>query len=405
MRTFLLVLVCAAVGVVAGKVQVDAFTKQPDYLIGTELDAAQQQKIAESEVKAQELMRTGVIAESAIPKVEVIGGTDYDFGTMKVGTSRSHEFIFRNVGNAPLKLKMVGSTCKCTVGDVEEGYIEPGHETPVKLTWHVEGILQEFAQTATIETTDPTAKEVKLTITGKIGSTYVADPSLINLGDFRSSNTTERKFRVYSFENQPLKIQGYYADIDLGDLVQVELDTHKLEPGEAPDYADAFYVADGLVRFNPGMMAGPVNSQVRLTVGPDDFPMSIQVVGNCVSDLHVVASSSFNPERNVMTIGNVSAEDGVQHAFFIAAETDRQDVTLELEQIKTAELDEVMDAEIGTPIRTSTRTLFPVKLIIPPGSKEVDRDGSNPSNYGQVIFRSNLETSPKISIYIKVKVQ
>lgn len=38
----------------------------------------------------------------------------------------SHEFKFRNVGNGPLFLDMGGSTCKCTIGDLDKSVLKPG---------------------------------------------------------------------------------------------------------------------------------------------------------------------------------------------------------------------------------------------------------------------------------------
>src|SRR5262245_52451963 len=42
----------------------------------------------------------------------------YNFGTMQRGTTKSHEFVVHNIGDAPLTLANGGTTCKCTIGDV-----------------------------------------------------------------------------------------------------------------------------------------------------------------------------------------------------------------------------------------------------------------------------------------------
>ena len=59
----------------------------------------------------------------------------YDFGSMQRGTSKSHEFVIRNVGNAPLKIWKGTTSCKCTDFVVPEGAIAPGGSAKVKLEW------------------------------------------------------------------------------------------------------------------------------------------------------------------------------------------------------------------------------------------------------------------------------
>src|SRR5262245_58357078 len=49
------------------------------------------------------------------PRAEV-DSANYDFGTMQQGRQKSHTFVFKNRGAAPLTLKVGKPTCKCTVG-------------------------------------------------------------------------------------------------------------------------------------------------------------------------------------------------------------------------------------------------------------------------------------------------
>src|SRR5262245_45718222 len=48
------------------------------------------------------------------PRVEVVE-PNFQFGTMERGRTRSHRFEVKNVGNAPLKLQVGQTSCKCTL--------------------------------------------------------------------------------------------------------------------------------------------------------------------------------------------------------------------------------------------------------------------------------------------------
>src|SRR3954449_6323415 len=92
----------------------------------------------------------------------------YNFGSMQRGTTKSHEFVIRNTGNAPLKIRNGGTTCKCTLSKVADESIPPNGSTKVKLEWTAKADSGPFRQTATILTNDPTQTQVELSVDGQI---------------------------------------------------------------------------------------------------------------------------------------------------------------------------------------------------------------------------------------------
>jgi hypothetical protein len=120
-----------------------------------------------------------VVAKSGPqPKVSV-SETEIEFGRMEVGESRSHDFVFTNVGEAPLTIKMGDTTCQCTYGDLQKGEerkILPGQSQNVKLTWKPEVQTEHFSKGANILTDDPTQKSIGLKIVGIVGSRIAVIP-------------------------------------------------------------------------------------------------------------------------------------------------------------------------------------------------------------------------------------
>jgi hypothetical protein len=165
-------------------------------------------------------------------------------------------------------------------------------------------------------------------------------------------------------------------------------------------------MADITLTINPGMPAGPVNSQVRLMVGKEEIRYSIPVTGKCVSNMSIIASQGYDKEKNLMELGTIKgATGGESPSFYVSAISDRPDLTLEVSHILPKSLANVLKCEIGTPIRSSKRTLFPVKFVIPAGTGPLDLDGSNPNKNGVVDFQSNIEDSGKISVFVRLVVE
>ena len=96
---------------------------------------------------------------------------------MQRGTSKSHDFVIRNTGDAPLKLRAGTTTCKCTLSEVSESAIAPGESTHVKVQWTAKADNGPFRQTANILTNDPLQSNLELTVDGKIMSASGVEPS------------------------------------------------------------------------------------------------------------------------------------------------------------------------------------------------------------------------------------
>lgn len=407
MRTFLIAFVLSILGGGLGFWRAMAEHRRIGDVVGENLDLASLANAAREvdPVGEKSLENSGVVSADSIPKVEVIGGTELDFGTMRVGTERSHPFRIRNSGQAPLELAVLGSTCKCTIGSLGKSKLEPGEETQVTLTWKAEGVLRDFAQTAKIGTNDPRQTEVLLSIRGKIGRTYVVEPEEINFGEFSARESFTKTFKLYSCEETELVTWGYWADLDQP-LIKVEQTIRRLASNEVAEIADARYVADFTVNVSPGLPAGPINGQVHIEAGPDKTPISVRCSGRCVSDLRIVAGTNYDPKINVLSMGTFKSDEGGEKTFMIAArKAADQKVELKLAKILPESLKDHFEVTVGEPSESENQSLFRVSVKIPKGTPPFNRSGTTPKNFVKMSFGTNLDLSNEISINLRLIVE
>src|SRR5262245_14260200 len=110
---------------------------------------------------------TGIpVAENAKPEA-VAPQRDHDFGIMDPMTEGTHDFVIRNEGVAPLRLKVGPTTCKCTVAGVADREIMPGASTTVTLAWNT-GHQIYYSHSATIFTNDPHNDKFEFRLHGKV---------------------------------------------------------------------------------------------------------------------------------------------------------------------------------------------------------------------------------------------
>lgn len=138
---------------------------------------------------------------SALPKA-VASQPEFDFGVMDPLTVGEHTFLIHNRGDAPLKLTVGPTTCKCTLSGLERQEIPPGESASVTLQWNT-GRNEHFAHAGTIYTNDPQRKSLELRVTGNVRVLFGLDEPEIALGTVDPDRPTVVERLIYS---------QYYSD-------------------------------------------------------------------------------------------------------------------------------------------------------------------------------------------------
>lgn len=95
--------------------------------------------------------------------------TTHEFGRMDPSSSATHAFQIINTGDAPLKLKLGPTSCKCTLSGLDKKELQPGEKANVELNWNTGRTRDSyFAQTATVFTNDPLKKAIEFEVKGKV---------------------------------------------------------------------------------------------------------------------------------------------------------------------------------------------------------------------------------------------
>jgi hypothetical protein len=403
MRSILLLLSCIALGFGLAKLDHDRRFAGVENLMGSEKGVSTE--------SSGEAIRSEVekLATQKVGKISVVNGAELDFGLMMKGTKRSHKFVFKNVGQADAKIWFKASTCKCTVGKFTEATLKPDEQTEVELEWKAENILEQFSQTATIGSNCPSQEEIKLVIRGRIGQAYTFDPPSQNLGDLLSMFENEVKFRIYSFQEAPINIGGgQVKDQILSKKVRFEAQEEQiLKPGEIPEMADARRYVDCKVTLLPGLPAGPLNLELQIarnndSAGPEEEFLFYNIRARVVTPIRVIAGDDYNETRNILTMGAAKSSQGLKKSFMLSIRTEdfKGDPNVRIGKL----IPEQLKATIGTPKISATQRIYPILLEIPPGSDPVEFDGTFSKDFGKIVIETDMETSPTIPMYLKIRV-
>ncbi|MCO6046740.1 DUF1573 domain-containing protein [Aeoliella sp. ICT_H6.2] len=335
--------------------------------------------------------------ESDYPKFE-IDAVQYDFGSMQRGTSRKHSFKVTNKGTKPLTVQVVSTTCKCTAGDMAKNPIPPGETEDLTLTWVAKVNAGTFRQTATLETNDPRARRVELTVEGMVNNVSTVEPNQWFFDKLRAEDQRTESLYVMSFEDEDLEIES--ANIENPeDEGKYNIEVVEVPHDELPDAkAKAGYRVD--VTPLGKLPLGPIHDWVMLHTNIKEAEeLRVPIMGTVVGDIELRGPAAYNDVTGSVHFGDVQSEEGAEVKLFLNVGGEHAADT----KFEVAELDpEYLEVELGEP-RKLRDDLYhvPLTLRLPPGLPPAIRNGTGQGEGGSVVLKTNHPTSPEISFGVR----
>ncbi len=357
------------------------------------------------DVEKAAVSKTEVTESAQMPKVEVVGGTTFDFGNMQQGASKQHTFVFRNIGKAPLKLQNQGSSCRCTIGTLKDSVLEPGQETGVTLDWKATGVLNQFSQTATIGTNDPEHSQVLLTVRGLVSRTVIIEPSTITLGDISVTEGAKQSAFIFGYGEDKLEVTNMrWENERSATLGSVEITPVDVDKETFPHHDKANGAARLDLVIKPGMALGPVDSKIIFDTNIKNIAnLELTVTGKIVGDIQILGGSSYDVERNLYNFGTVNKAQGAVARLHISAQgPQRNDLKFEVAEVIPAES---LQVTVGEPKRQNNRTLYPLTCTIPENAPAAMFPGTNSTNFGKVIIKTNHPSIPEVRLNLRLIVE
>ena len=356
--------------------------------------------------------------KEALPRVYVPDPVEYDFGVMARNEKRSHSFKVQNIGSGPLTLKVLDTTCKCTVGSLGQDSIMPGKTEEVTLTWEAKSYDREFRQSATIETNDKNQREMIFSVYGKVIQLAMPDLPLVKFTRISRSEPQSFHTNVYGFRDSDLVITGHHcANEAIADYFTVK--TEPLPRSEWPtNFSDITENAKSAVKVSvgikPGLPLGIVRQIIKLTTNKRDIsPIDVTVDISVVSDISVIGSRDFDDEKNTLSIGPVSRASGHESRLFLMVKGIHKDeVDFTVNSIDPAS---ALEATIGEPASISdtdedgnpfvVARRFPLTISVKKDSPVMQRLGSKLGPVGRVVLNTKHPEVEQFDIKVRFETQ
>ena len=341
------------------------------------------------------------------PKVAVDQET-FDLGDAIAGERLEHTFVFSNQGTGTLFLHHnpeTDSTCKCTVGAIDDGEIGPGEQTEVTLTITIEGDTGPFRQQAVIHTNDPQRRRVTLMVTGEI--TRPISPSVRELviGHVAAKEGGSAKFRIYAFHGNDLEILGHRFDPGTGKLFNASF--APLPPEALEDEKELGVKAgwEATVSLKPGLPLGPFQQTIRVRTKSSDVETELEVPirGSIVSDFYI-SGFGWDPDHEVLHLGRIKGREGKKRTVYLLVRGPyRNDVRV----TSASAVPDALHVTAGDPISSGDEKLvrIPLHLEVPPGTPSLNFQGENLGGYGKIVLETTHPEVKQLEILVSLVVE
>ena len=201
---------------------------------------------------------------------------NWDFGYVPAGSSVTHRFVLKNVGDKLLKITKVRPACGCTSAPLSKSDLEPGEATDLEVTFNARNFRGKSSKSVAIMTDDTTTQVINLQFSCDVGSavpTLIFEPQDVNFDTVALGHKASKRLKITNNDIQPISLK--LVEFPQG-LLDAKLKKEKLSIGAVSELT--------LNLVNKNKTEGYFNKTITMEVdGHVDYRVSLSVSGTLVN--------------------------------------------------------------------------------------------------------------------------
>jgi hypothetical protein len=335
----------------------------------------------------------------------VVEQTEFDFGSMERGLTRSHSFPLKNVGGKPLSLEKGSVSCGLCILSVvfDKSPVPPGESAEATITWKANS-MGPFRHSADVATSDPSRPQVQFTIVGKVLNSFRVSPEELVFSGASATNTTTAELRVYLYRGEKLEVIAHKLHDEATDD-KFELRVEPLTAEQLQEDPDAKGGVAVFVTTKPGMPAGPLSQRLELTLNlPGNPTIDVPIRGNIVSDVQVIGDGrGWDSEKGVLSLGMISRSEGAKVELLLQA---RGSLAKELQPAVQSAKPELLKVTFGKKRELAAGNLVqvPMTIEVPAGSRPAVHLGNSQGDMGEIVIDTGHSKAKTLRIPVRFAV-
>jgi hypothetical protein len=147
------------------------------------------------------------------PKLTVVEGTKFTFGTMNRGAVVEHQVTLKNVGKESLHLGPIDASCGCTGAIASNEDLEPGQSTALTITFNSKNFTGAVRKTVTVRTSPAMEQAIVIEFTATIIDEITNTPQQFWYKDAEVGRKSRIVITIKNNGKEPLRLTGWRSQL------------------------------------------------------------------------------------------------------------------------------------------------------------------------------------------------
>ncbi|MBI5215341.1 MAG: DUF1573 domain-containing protein [Ignavibacteriae bacterium] len=159
-------------------------------------------------------------------KIEVVGGTNFDFGEVSTGNIVKRTVTLKNIGTDTLNVDEVSTSCGCTATLLSKNRIPPKGNGTLEISFDSKKFSGKVEKAVTFETNDPEHNKVRIIFTANVSKVLEMTPDHLvfnvvkldtsNIEEITLSNVGDKPIRITNITSNSTEITFELAQKEIG---------------------------------------------------------------------------------------------------------------------------------------------------------------------------------------------
>jgi len=147
------------------------------------------------------------------PKLTVVEGTKFNFGSMNRGAVVEHKLTLKNTGKESLHLGPIDASCGCTGAIASDEDLEPGQTASLAITFNSKNFNGTVRKTVTVRTSPALEQPIIIEFTASIVDEIVISPQQFWYKDAEVGRKSRIVINLKNNGKEPLRLTGWRSQL------------------------------------------------------------------------------------------------------------------------------------------------------------------------------------------------
>ncbi len=169
-------------------------------------------------------------AACAAPELAVEQGS-FNFGSVTQGKTVQHNFVVKNVGDAPLQIKQLTASCGCTAAKPSAALVAPGKSAEIQVSFDSSNFSGNVQKTVAMATNAGKSPNYTFKLEGNVVEALQVTPRQLNLGPIATTVAKQGIITVTNMGGSSVKLLSVNAS-SASLQIKASIKKAELKPGE-----------------------------------------------------------------------------------------------------------------------------------------------------------------------------